>query len=118
VYTSLFNYGATAQSKNAEGIETGDSYINTATLRISSPGQAPITHTVTHIDGNNNDAVNTAFEVIFTGALKLTWSLDDASKQCNTALITCGWVGLQAATLSEHSGEVGGVVLRGIELAS
>ena len=75
LYTGLFNYGNTP---NSEG-----SYTNSATLRVSSTSaKKPINATVTHMDGNNNDSVNTCFEVVFTGDLTLTWSLDPVSMAC------------------------------------
>ena len=117
VFTGLFNFGATAQS-TSDGIATGESYTNSATLRAASPGHEPVSHTVTHMDGNNNDAVNTRFEIVFDGALTVTWGLDPLSRLCNTALIDCGWVGLQAAALASWDGEVGGVTLRGVEIVN
>ena len=99
LFTGLFNYGKTAISK--------ENWANSATLRISSPGQPGINHTVTHMDGNNNDAINTAFDIIFTGELTLTWGLDQASEACTS----CGWVSMQAARLETYDGEVGGVAL-------
>ena len=116
VFTGLFNYGQSQQSTDANGFDTGDSYINSATLRASTPGAPPVSHTVTHMDGNNNDSVNAKFEIVFEGTVTVTWALDELSRGCNTALVNCGWVSLQAATLARHSGEVGGVALFGAEL--
>ena len=105
LFTALFNFAKQETSP--------ENWANAAELKISSPGSKTINHTITHMDGNNNDAVSTAFEIVFTGELTVTWSLDPASKACPS----CGWVSMQAATLEEHSGDVkGGVELVAAEL--
>ena len=73
LYTGLFDLG---HQPDADG-----AYTNSATLVATTPGvAAPVAHTVTHMDGNNNDFVNTAFAVVFTGELTVTWSLDPPSR--------------------------------------
>eukprot|EP01047_Picozoa_sp_COSAG01_P008193 COSAG01_NODE_319_length_18909_cov_32.636151_17_plen_472_part_00 len=108
VFTALFNYG-----KHEFGPQVRENWVNSATFVATSPGQPAINHTVKHMDGNNNDAVNTVFEVVFSGELTVMFGLDPASRACSR----CGWVSVQAATLQEHHGNViGGVQLLAAEL--
>ena len=102
LYTALFNFAKQEISP--------ENWVNSATLQVHSPGQPTLNRTITHMDGNNNDAVSTAFEIVFVGELVVTYSLDPASKACPQ----CGWVSMQAAALEEHSGDVVG----GVELIS
>lgn len=105
LYTGLFALGNQPDS-------TG-SYVNSATL-VATSGSSRLNHTVAHIDGNNNDFVNTQFLIVFTGELTVTWGLDRPCAELGTA---CGSAGMQAATLEPHSGEVvGGVTLESVRL--
>jgi hypothetical protein len=105
LYTGLFALGNQPDS-------TG-SYVNAATL-VATSGSSRLNHTVTHMDGNNNDFENTEFSIVFTGELTVTWGLD---RPCAEIGAACGRASMQAATLEPHNGDiVGGVTLESVRL--
>lgn len=55
IYLGLYNFGA---------------FRNSATLTIASPNQDTIVRTVMHDNGNNNDWLNTAFEIVFESEVR------------------------------------------------
>ena len=98
VYLGLYNFGA---------------FRNSATFTASSPNQETIHRTVEHDNGNNNDWLNTAFEIVFESEVTVTWSLD--VDQCIDA--KCGMASWQSAKLEHFSAEdYGGIVVESATL--
>ena len=93
IYLGLFNFGP---------------FSNAALLTLNTPGKPQIKRTFDHSNGNNNDWLTLKVQVVFDGALNVTWSLLPAEQENQKR----GLVSLQAATLSPHDGKVGEMLLR------
>ena len=97
VYLGLFNFGP---------------FPNAALLTLSSPSKPRIKRTFDHANGNNNDWLTLKVQVVFEGALNVTWGLLPAVQRNQQR----GLVSLQAATLKPHDGKVGEVLLHSATL--
>jgi formylglycine-generating enzyme required for sulfatase activity len=90
----------------------GNAFGCSAVLTLSSLGQPNVSKVVEHDYGSNNNWRNTVFTVIFDGELTVTWALGP-----NTNNQRGGLLSFQAATLEEHHGGVGGVVIESATMA-
>ena len=81
--------------------------------------QSASEHTLYHVDGANNNAKNTAYEIVYETAIVVEFGVSDDTLACNAdpARGRCAWASLMGATVQRSTpGLTGGVVLRSVQV--
>ena len=119
LYTALHDF-ANHRVRNASG---SMEWVNGVTLRVTPTGpnasHTPIEHTLYHVDGANNNAKNTAYDIIYESPITVEFGATTETMACNLDRRRgrCAWASLMAATIQRFTpGLTGGIMLRSIEM--
>lgn len=119
LYTALHDYANHRVRNASDDME----WVNGVSLRITPVGldtsHAPIEHTLHHVDGANNNAKNTAYDVIYELPIRVEFGVTKETMECNLDLARgrCAWASLMAATIQRFTpGVTGGIMLRSIKI--